>query len=100
MVGGGDAPKLGIRMKTSQLNEWYTFLNGASLSEIWVFVQWYNLRRYASRTYISKIANLSNLRNAFERKCHTLSGVRHRAKDESRDEIEKSRIGNAGQPHA
>ena len=62
----GDAPKERIPLEKGEVDEWYTFLVGALLSEIAAFVQWYNLRRYASRTYISKIANLSNMRNAFK----------------------------------
>lgn len=47
-------------------DEWYTIQTAAPLSEIVNFVQWYNLRRYASRTFISKIANLPDLRDAFD----------------------------------
>lgn len=45
---------------------WHTVFPDASLSEMMKVVKWYNLRRYVSRTFIPKIANLSNLRNAFE----------------------------------
>ena len=58
------ATEPGFRLKRDDSNGWYTVFRGAPLSEMMDFVKWYNLRRYVSRTFISKIPNLSDLRNA------------------------------------
>ena len=60
------------------------------LRKMMVRVRWYNFRPYASRTYISKVANLPHLRDAPERERHALSRVRHGTHHKSRCEIEKS----------
>jgi hypothetical protein len=59
-------PETRIRPQKAILTSGIRSQTGASLSEIMDFVRWYNLRRYASRTFISKIANLPDLRDAFD----------------------------------
>ena len=75
-------------------------LSGVCRSKLAAGVRWYNFRPYVPRTFNSKITDLPHLRNAPERKCHTMPGLWHGTHRKSRDKIEKSRNGHASQPHA
>jgi len=84
LIASGVAPSERLRDQ-SDLRHAATLLR-----KMMVGVQWYNFRPYASRTYISKVANLPHLRDAPERERHALSRVRHGTHHKSRCEIEKS----------